>query len=512
MIRAAAAFVAVLASFTSVYALCRWCGAQPQPAVVAALLAVSLSHRASPASRAHAGTATVTIAGIALAAAGVGWLLHTSPALGALVFTAAMFFSIWLRNFGERARSAGALIALPLVALLVVPAQSAGARGGPLVDLALVASAGVISLAYVTVIQSLARRAGIQLFTSVAVETATPTRPKGIGISSTTRMALQMAVALTAAFAVGLSAFPAHSGWTVLTAFIVCSGARGRGDAAYKGVLRLFGALTGTLAAAALARLWAPSGVGEAIAIFSVLFFGLWLRDVNYAFWAACMTLILALLARTNDGLNIALLGVRLEAMLVGALCAVAAAWFVLPIRTEAVVRRRLADALEALDDLVAHAHVADAKQIGRAARFEHRMAELDRVAPPVRWHRRIFASAGTAEHPARWIELTCELGDHGRAFASNASGRERQRAVVRRAIGASRRALANHGKPDTAADRLPVSVALSKLRDTLVTANTPNVSLKVDRDSAGHQGVCDDTVAGPARGDADSEEHGVGR
>jgi uncharacterized membrane protein YccC len=38
-------------------------------------------------------------------------------------------------------------------------------------------------------------------------------------------MALQMAVALSAAFAAGFLVFPDHWGWCVLTAFIVCSGA-----------------------------------------------------------------------------------------------------------------------------------------------------------------------------------------------------------------------------------------------------------------------------------------------
>jgi uncharacterized membrane protein YccC len=50
-------------------------------------------------------------------------------------------------------------------------------------------------------------------------------------------MAIQLAVALTAAFLLGWLLFPEHAMWVVLTAFLVCSGNRGRGDVVHKSAL-----------------------------------------------------------------------------------------------------------------------------------------------------------------------------------------------------------------------------------------------------------------------------------
>jgi hypothetical protein len=154
----------------------------------------------------------------------------------------------------------------------------------------------------------------------------------------------------------------------------------------------------------------------------------------------------------------------RLEAIFAGAVCAVVAAWFVTPITTEAVIRRRLADALLALDDVVVHAGAEAAEHARRLASFEHHMNELERAAPPVRWHRRLFAARVRPEHPAHWIDLAGGLRPHAHSVATH-----RNRGAVRRAIGASRRAIAQHGAPPEAApEAVPVTVSLTALHETL--------------------------------------------
>ena len=406
---------------------------------------------------------------VTLAAAAVGWLLLHVPAAGATVFSAGVALSLYLRNFGRIGRLSGALLALPLVGMVIVPAPGI-APGGPLVSLGLLVAASAFALVAASVVRLLAQRAGFAL----------PVRPPRVersersartGLPPATRMALQMLVALGAAFVAGFLFFPGHWNWSVLTAFIVCGGAIGRGDAVYKGVLRLAGALAGTLLATALAYLGTPTGPLEALAIFAVLYLGLWLRDVNYAFWAAAMTLILAMLSGSVSTSGLALLGVRLEAILAGAVCAVAAAWFVTPIRTEAVIRRRLADALLALDELVQHAHLTDEEAAERHAHFEHRMNELERVAPPVRWHRRIFVRSG-GEHPAEWLELADGIRGQARTVRNRLSPHESERSKLRRAIGLSRRAIADHGKA-AAADEgaMTIGAALKRLRHLLAKA-----------------------------------------
>ncbi len=212
------------------------------------------------------------------------------------------------------------------------------------------------------------------------------------GLTPTTRMALQMLVALALAFAIGMPLFHQHWSWVVLTAFIVCSGAIGRGDAIYKALQRFGGAIGGTLVAAVISRI-PLNGIESTALIFVALFFGIWLREINYAYWAACATLIFALLQGSAGIDPLPLFLIRVLAIVVGSLCAIAATWFVFPIRTEHVVRRRVADARDAL-------------RAGAALRdlhFHH--AQLERVAPPVRLHRRVFGEAKDGKHPATLIE-----------------------------------------------------------------------------------------------------------
>jgi uncharacterized membrane protein YccC len=274
-------------------------------------------------------------------------------------------------------------------------------------------------------------------------------------------MAAQMGVAIALAFIAGFALFPGHWGWSVLTAFIVCSGALGRGDAVYKAVLRFIGAIGGTILATVTTALWLPGGPLEAAAIFAILYVGVLLRDVNYAFWAACTTLVLALLSRGGDAPALALLGFRLEAIFAGALCAIAATWLVFPIRTEDVVRRRLADALKAFDDLVTHPHRDDDEHARRSAAFAAALETLDAVAPPILWHRRIARWSKTADHPAIWIE-------HARRLRAPRIDDEAQRGAIRRAIGRSRKAIGEHGKPEATTT---VGAALETLHATLPPA-----------------------------------------
>jgi len=429
-----------------------------------------------------------TICATALVAAGVGWLLVTVPPIGAIVFTAGLFLSVWLRNFGTRGRIAGSLVALPLVGMLVAPAR-ADAPGGVAVDLALIVAAGIFAYAFAAISALLAKRAGIArpvdpqraahkgdrapaAAAGRVRVAATDRRPAAASSrapktpwSPTTRLALQMATAVGSAFLAGFALFPAHWSWCVFTAFIVSSGARSRGDAAYKGVLRLVGALGGTIAATILTRLWSPSGISEAVAIFAILFIGIALRESNYAYWAACMTLVLALLAAPGSA-SFAFLGVRLEAIVTGALCAALAAWYVMPIKVEAVIRRRLADALAALDDFAAGEHASELERAHKLEIVEAHMAELEAVAPPARWHRRLFARSRGAGHPAAWIDLAHGVHRGARALDPARTRDDRHRATLHRAIGISRRAIAQHGKPDTPQDAPSVAEALQRLHD----------------------------------------------
>jgi hypothetical protein len=135
------------------------------------------------------------------------------------------------------------------------------------------------------------------------------------------------------------------------------------------------------------------------------------------------------------------------------------------------VIRRRLADALLALDEFITQEHPTPEDHFHRRAQYERRMKALDEVSPPVVWHRRLFVRGEAPHHPARWIELSQEVRAHTTTLAPDARIHERKRASWRRAIGLSRRAIANHGKPDQPPETQSVTEALEALQKSLAPA-----------------------------------------
>jgi hypothetical protein len=403
--RAAAVTVAIAAlSFLTLYFLSARLEAGPNAAILAAVMALSMARRRARGSARGRFFELADMLVVAVGAGLVAWLLHVHLYIGALVFTAGLALSVWLRRFGGNVRLLGGILTLPFVAALVAPGAPHSALG-PGVDLLLVLAAALAAFGWDWLVHALVRD-------EAEAEEAAPARPAEAGrLTPSDRMAAQMAVAVGAAFVLGALLFPRHWSWVVLTAFIVCSGAIGRGDAVYKGVLRLGGALLGALAAAALEYTFFPQGPSAVVMIFAALFVGLSLRDANYAWWAGAMTLVMALL--NPAGADVALLAERLLAILVGAVCGMAACWFVLPIRTRSVVRRRVADTLLSLEQLAG----ADAAGHDEKLRtFRRCAAECERLAPPLRWYKRLMGC--DEEHPAVWLEQVQVIAQHPPAKA----------------------------------------------------------------------------------------------
>ncbi|WP_261562346.1 FUSC family protein, partial [Frankia tisae] len=368
---------------------------------------------------------------VALLASEIADLTRRHRAIGEVLFTAAVSGAVWARRFGPVGTRAGTLATLPFIALLITPVPPGG---GALSRLDLVAIA-FVAVGWVTI----GRYAEARLFPPVrprqpgrrprtaaasgASDRAAPPAPAGAAVRrrrrlpASTRMAIQLAVALGVAFAMGRHLFSEHRSWLVLTAYLVHSGNRGRGDVAYRSAQRLVGAAAGTAAATALAGCLPPGDDMSIVLIFVLLAFGVWLRSVSYAYWTGCVTGVLALLYGYYGQAGAGLLQERLAAVALGAAIGLAAAWFVLPVRTGDVLRRRIANLLAALTDYLvvcqtgrsrslrpngpaptpATARPRPAKatpEVMRAAladadaRLEAAFDQLAQVAPPLRAHR----------------------------------------------------------------------------------------------------------------------------
>ncbi|MEV4005232.1 FUSC family protein [Actinomadura sp. NPDC049753] len=366
---AAVTMAAVIAAFGSALVLDRLAHLGADAVMQAVTLSVTLAGAQRGALLADRLTACVVLPSVALAAVGLGMLMSSRPMAGDAAFVLLITAAVWIRRFGRGPARAGTLMTLPAISLLVLPRT--GAPG----HLAWAPAMALIAWFWVTASQLLAER--------VTAVGPTPASEPEQRSRASGRMAAQMAVALGSAFCAGHLLFPDHWSWVVLTAFIVCNGARGQGDAVYKGILRALGATGGTLLAALVAGRFAPGDPGAVALIFVVLGAAVWLRPMNYAYWAGGITAALSLLYGYFGEPAMPLLWIRLEAILAGGVIGVASAWFVLPFRTRDVLRHRGATALAVLPQALSGGP-------GALSRFERSVAELDKIYPPLRAHRAI--------------------------------------------------------------------------------------------------------------------------
>ncbi len=335
---------------------------------------------------------------IGVAAAEIGRVMIQHPNVGDALFVLAVVLSIWLRRFGRRIAKAGTLVALPFIAILVTPVPLPPGHGATLWSAVVAVIAWFwVSVAQLTAHHTCFLRAAPDARERVAADpaagaadTAAVARPASpLRPPASTRMAIQMGLALGAAFVIGRFAFTPRWTWMVLTAFIVCSGNRGRGDVVYKSLLRIGGAAVGTVAATLLAGVFGPRDARSVVLIFVVLAVASWLRSFSYAYWAGCVTAVLALLQGYFGEVKTSLLLTRLEEILLGAAIGVLVSWVVLPVRTNLVVRHRIADALITLGELLRSVRRDPERLDALGARFEGQVELVREVAKPVELQRR---------------------------------------------------------------------------------------------------------------------------
>jgi hypothetical protein len=420
---------AMLASFGSALLLERLAGLNVDVIVLAVVLSLTLGRIRSGGLLRDQAVSFAVLVGVTLAAGQVGVLLRDHPNLGDALFTLALTLGVWIRRFGLRAGRAGTMVALPFIGILVTPLP---VPPGPRASL-WGAAAAVIAFCWVTILHEGAERTGLLAPTGQALPRAAPRRTTRFPAS--TRMAAQLGVALAAAFTAGRLLYPAHWTWVVLTAYIVCSGNRGRGDVVLKSAHRVLGAAAGTIAATLLAGTFAPGSPASVAVMLGILAIAAPLRSYGYAYWAGSVTAVLALLYGYFGQSGADLLPSRLGAIAVGAVLAVAASWLVLPVRSSQVLRRRAADALTALTDLLA----APAEETARH-RFHHCVAQVDEVALPLQLHRRLTRPA--TAHPADAVDVLracAPAADRAAADPSAAATLTRARADLARILVATR-------------------------------------------------------------------------
>jgi len=426
-------FIAAVGTAATLGVLCSVAGErQPLGAVIlGVVLAISLE-------RTGAGRRSLLVVPVVAVTGLIGALMHWSPLLGEAVFVAAVFLSIHLRRYGSRASAIGRMMLFPLVGLFIAPVPVGHGPWSALVW-AVVASAVAVGWTALTSIRA------------VSIRTPAGERiQEGTAGSVHTRFAAQSATALALAFSIGHLLFPGHWPWVVISAFTVSVGARSRGHVVHRSVQRTGGALLGTATSTLVGVLVLGHGWLVAAMIFGYLLAGLILRDRDYAYWSFCVTSILALLyglAAPAGVSGIEVLGERLAAVVAGCLCGVLPAWLLVPVRTEAVIRKNLARTLAALGALL------DKPGEDSRREFDRNVAALRVAAEPALAWRRIIRRPGLADcvEPLASCGALAEEAD----AAGGPAGRV-ARGALRRNIGATRLALARRPVPELVSVAVP--------------------------------------------------------
>ena len=423
---------------------------EPGSAILAVVLSLSLSRSHLDRDLRGRVEAAVLLPVVSLGAIGVGLLLRNWPWVGAAAFVAVLSLSVGLRRYGPLGRKIGTLIALPCVVLLVAPPVHSKALS-PAMALAVPVIVALIALLSVSVFHAIGQRLGWLPKPQPAAELAAPPAA-GMRLVPSDRMALQMAVALGVAFALGYLVFAPHWAWLVLTAFIVSSGNQGRLDVAYKSVLRVLGAAAGTVGALLFAHGIGVGGAGTGVLVLLAVFLGLWLRPISYAWWALFITLALALLQGFEGTAPQSILLPRLTEIVIGALIGVGSAWFVLPVHSTDVLRRRIADALAALSEAFDPANTTRT-----AEPFIAELKSVDKVAAAFRAARLL---ARGKPHHADWVDALMACREPALALIEQGA----MPGSVRKAVGAARKAMREPAQ---------IQPALAELRAALEAAET---------------------------------------
>jgi hypothetical protein len=320
---AATSAVALLASFGVTFALKETFGLSASVLVLAVVLALSMSRReASGAAK----ITTFALLALPLASVGateVGTQVYQNPNVGDALFVLAVTLSVWVRRFSGPVARLGAIAGLPLIAILVAPAGVAGSSSGS-TSRWWPAAVACVALVCVTASFTIATRAGW-----LRHDPATQVRRTRPARSVIDRMALRLFVSLALAFTLGRWLFGAHWPWLVITAYVVCSGGAEHADVWARGLQRIVGAAVGTLVATLVSTVAPTGSPWTIVAILAVLVLVVWLRPINYAFWAAGVTSVLALLYGYYGERGDSLLLDRLEEIALGAVLAVAISWLV---------------------------------------------------------------------------------------------------------------------------------------------------------------------------------------
>lgn len=234
--------------------------------------------------------------------------------------------------------------------------------------------------------------------TVAAADAATGQRPQLRWSDPTLRTALQITIAAALAMALGQLVSRERWFWAVLSAFLVFTNTRSRGDTALKALQRSVGTVLGIGVGLGLATLLGGHPVPVLVLAATGVFFAFYLLPVSYAAMAFFVSVVVALVYSLIGALTVEVLLLRLEETVVGSLAGLLTAFLVFPTRTAPLVDQALFTWTGAVRSLIEAAKAGERgfPLVLRSQAVERAMVDLARTAAPLGASWRVVTRPGT--------------------------------------------------------------------------------------------------------------------
>ena len=167
------------------------------------------------------------------------------------------------------------------------------------------------------------------------------------GLNPSTKAAIQVAVATSAATVLGEVISPDRWYWAVLTAFLVFTGASTRGEILSRAGHRVVGTIAGVVAGVLLAALVGNNQPLQLLLLVVCVFFAFYLVTVAYALLSFFITVMLAMLYGLLGTFSIEVLELRIYETAAGGLVGIASAYFIFSTGTRTTMVDKIDDYLD---------------------------------------------------------------------------------------------------------------------------------------------------------------------
>ena len=173
------------------------------------------------------------------------------------------------------------------------------------------------------------------------------------GLNPSTKAAVQVAVATSAATVLGNLISPDRGYWAVLTAFLVFTGVTTRGEILSRAGHRIVGTIAGVVAGVLLAAEIGRNPALQIVVLVVCVFFAFYLATVAYFWLTFFVTVLLAMLYGLLGNFSAQVLEVRIAETAVGSLVGIASAYLVFSTKTRATFAEKVTGYLDQMERVI---------------------------------------------------------------------------------------------------------------------------------------------------------------